>query len=134
MLRHRARAFLLSATCISGLLSLGCQGGQTISTIPPGADALSVFDGHILQYTYENGKKFTNTFEGTIRVSDTQRGKLREKVVIRSIGSDMYLIVWSDDNWGMLVQVVDLKNMSIRTAIPLDGGTDVWNGNITAFE
>lgn len=113
----------------------------TKSALPPaqaadavvGTNAIDVFDGKTLSYTYGNGKQFTNTFEGNIRTSVVKRGTLHETVVAQHLGEDRYLMVWEDDNMGMVVQVIDLRARTVRAAVPIPGGPQVWTANITAF-
>lgn len=112
------------------------------SALPPaqarnpivGTNAIDVFDGKTLSYTYENGKQFTNTFDGNIRTSVVKRGTLHEKVVAQHLGDDRYLVVWEDDNLGMLVQIIDLRARTVRVAVPIPGNPQVWTAEITAFE
>lgn len=112
------------------------------SALPPaqpadaieGTSAIDVFDGKTLSYTYGNGKHFTNTFEGNIRTSVVKRGTLHEEVIAQHLGNDRYLMVWEDDNLGMLVQIIDLRARTVRVAVPLPSGPQVWIAEISAFE
>lgn len=99
-----------------------------------GSNAVDVFDGKTLSYTYDNGKQFTNTFEGNIRTSVVKRGTLHEKVIVQHLGDDRYFVVWEDANLGMLAQILDLRARTVRVAVPLSSGPQVWIGKITAFE
>jgi len=42
--------------------------------------------------------------------------------------------VWEDDNMGMLVQVIDLRARTVRAAVSLPGGPQVWTAEISVFE
>lgn len=99
-----------------------------------GTSALDVFDGKTLSYTYANGKHFTNTFAGNVRTSVVKRGTLHEEVIAQHLGEERYLMVWEDDNMGMLVQVIDLRARTVRAAVPLPGGPQVWTAKISVFE
>lgn len=130
-----------TTTIVFGLTLL-LSGCATKSALPPaqaaeaivGTDALEVFDGKTLSYTYGNGKQFTNTFEGNIRTSVVKRGTLHEKVTAQHLGEDRYLMVWEDDNMGMVVQVIDLRARTVRAAVPIPGGPQIWTADITAFD
>lgn len=123
-------------------LALLLSGCATKSALPPaqaadpivGTTAIDIFDGKTLSYTYDNGKQFTNTFEGNIRTSVVKRGTLHEKVAAQHLGGDRYLMVWEDDNMGMVVQVIDLRARTVRAAVPIPGGPQIWTANITVFE
>lgn len=123
-------------------LALVCGGCGAKSALPPaqpaaslvGTDAIDVFDGKTLRYTYDNGKQFTNTFEGNVRTSVVKRGTLHETVIAQHLGDDRYLMVWEDDNMGMVVQVIDLRARTVRAAVPISGSPQVWTATITAFD
>ncbi len=127
---------------IALILTIVCAGCATKSALPPaqaaasvvGTDAIDVFDGKTLSYTYDNGKQFTNTFAGNVRTSVVKRGTLHETVTAQHLGDDRYLMVWEDDNMGMVVQIIDLRARTVRAAVPIPGSPQVWSANITAFE
>lgn len=117
----------------------GCATRSALPAAQPadpvvGTNAIDVFDGKTLSYTYGNGKHFTNTFDGNIRTSVVKRGTLHEKVIAQHLGDDRYLMVWNDDNMGMIVQVIDLRARTVRAAVPISGEPQVWVAEISAFE
>lgn len=124
------------------VLALGSAGCAATSALPAaqpsesivGTNAIEVFDGKTLSYTYDNGKQFTNTFAGNVRTSVVKRGTLHETVIAQHLGEDRYLMVWEDDNMGMVVQIIDLRARTVRAAVPISGSPQVWTANITAFE
>ncbi|MEM6294186.1 MAG: hypothetical protein AAGA54_23100 [Myxococcota bacterium] len=119
------------ATALLGLtLATGCAtAGPAV-----GSSALDVFDGKTLAYTYGNGKYFENTFEGNVRTTVVKRGTLHETVIAQHLGEDRYLMVWRDDNMGMIVQVIDLGAGTVRAAVPLPDGPQVWVAEIERFD
>lgn len=124
---------------ILALVLCGCSPRSALPTARApdpivGTSAIDVFDGKSLSYTYDNGKQFTNTFDGNIRTSVVKRGTLHEKVIAQHLGDERYFMVWEDDNLGMLVQIIDLRARTVRVAVPIPGDPQVWTAKITAFE
>ncbi|MGH1346318.1 MAG: hypothetical protein ACRBN8_32425 [Nannocystales bacterium] len=100
-----------------------------------GRDALEVFNGKKLSYTYENGWAFTNVFDGSTRITEVEgRGTLRERVAIRYVAPQTYFITWTDDEMGPITQVIDLQARTLIAAVPVDGNIEVWTSTVTAFE
>lgn len=98
-------------------------------------DAISVFDHRTLSYSYENGWAFTNFFEGHTRVSTVEgRGELREQIEITELRPNLFFAAWIDDEMGALSQIIDLENMTVEVAIPMNGAIEIWHGTITAFD
>ncbi len=84
------------------------------------SDAISVFDGKSISYTYDNGWSFTNQFEGNLRISHVPRGELREQVEIEQLREGLFFISWVDDEMGLLTQIIDFENNTVLAAIPTD--------------
>lgn len=96
-------------------------------------EALAVFDGKSLSYTYENGMEVTNTFDGADR--KTFFGEdLIEQVTVKNVAADTYYIIWEDAERGLATQTVNLDTKVVHTAITMDGTPMIFNGTITSFE
>ena len=106
------------------------------SVTPP--DPITRFDGKSISYTYDNGWAFTNTFEGSIRITDTpRRGVLREPVQVRELRPDVFLVSWIDGEMGLLAQVIDLENGTVIAMIPSEEDstrTEVIVATISSFD
>ena len=99
-------------------------------------DPIASFDKKTISYTYENGWSFTNTFDGHTRISVVpRRGELREHVEMRELRPGLFLASWIDDEMGLLAQIIDLENGTVRAAIPVDNDnrTQIISGTITSF-
>ena len=101
-------------------------------------DAIARFDGKTISYTYDNGWDFTNTFEGSIRVTvSPRRGELREPVQIREIRSDVFLVSWIDAEMGLIAQIIDLENGTVLATIPSEDDpntTEIISAAISSFD
>lgn len=97
-------------------------------------DALAVFDGRTLSYTYDNGWAFTNRFEGELRVSPMDGKILREEITVTEAAPKTYFIAWEDEHMGLIAQVVNLNDETVQVAVMHEGRVQVWKGKITAFE
>lgn len=98
------------------------------------AEALAVFDGKSLSYTYENGMSVTNVFQGADRHTAFGGVDLIEQVTVKNVAEDVYYIVWEDAERGPASQVVNLATNSVTTAIAMDGVLMVLPGTITGLE
>ncbi len=119
---------------VVGLFALALGTGCATTGPTVGSSALDVFDGKTLAYTNSNGKYFENRFEGNVRTTVVKRGTLHETVTAQHLGDDRYLMVWRDDNMGMIVQVIDFEAGTVRAAVPLSGGPQVWVAKIERFD
>lgn len=97
-------------------------------------EALAVFDGKSLSYTYEGGMAVTNVFEGADRKTEFGGDLLVEQVTVKNVAPDTYYIVWEDAERGLATQTVNLSTHSVVTAITMDGQIMVMPGSITSFE
>lgn len=97
-------------------------------------DALAVFDGHSISYTYENGWSFTNYFEGELRISEMKGKTLREEVTITETAPKVYFIAWEDAHMGLIAQVVNLNDDTVQAAVKESGTVQIWKAAITNFE
>jgi hypothetical protein len=101
------------------------------------SDAIASFDNTTISYTYDNGRSFTNTFDGHTRISVVpRRGELREQVQMTELRPGLYLASWIDDEMGLLAQIIDLENDIVLAAIPVenDNGTEIISGTITSLK
>jgi hypothetical protein len=101
------------------------------------SDAIASFDNTTISYTYDNGRSFTNTFDGHTRISVVpRRGELREQVQMTELRPGLYLASWIDDEMGLLAQIIDLENGIVLAAIPVenDNGTEIISGTITSLK
>lgn len=99
-----------------------------------GANALDVFNGKKLSYTYENDWAFTNRFDGSTRITEVEgRGTLHEQIEIRWVSADKYYIAWIDEEMGPITQLVDLAAKTLLVSLSMEGKIEVWKGTITAF-
>ena len=102
------------------------------------SDPIARFDGTTISYTYDNGWDFSNTFEGSVRVTvSPRRGVLREPVQIRELRPDVFLVSWVDGEMGLLAQVIDLENRTVLATIPSDDDptkTEVITATISSFD
>ncbi len=101
-------------------------------------DPIGRFDGRSISYRYDNGWEFTNTFDGRVRVTITdRRGELREPIQIRELRPDLFFISWIDGEMGLLAQIIDLEHRTVMTAIP-DEADDIRSqtiiGTISHFD
>ena len=102
------------------------------------SDPIARFDGTTIDYTYDNGWDFRNTFEGNIRVTmSPRRGELREPVQIRELRKDVFLVSWIDGEMGLLAQVIDLENRTVLATIPSEDDpnrTEIISATISRFD
>ncbi|MEM8922679.1 MAG: hypothetical protein AAGD35_04185 [Actinomycetota bacterium] len=98
------------------------------------AEALAVFDGKSLSYTYEGGMSVTNVFKGADRETEFGGETLVEQVTVKNVAPNTYYIVWEDAVRGLATQTVNLDTNSVCTAITMDGNIAVMPGSITSFE
>ena len=98
------------------------------------AEALAVFAGKSLSYTYEGGMSVTNVFDGASRHTEFGGADLVEEVTVKNVAPDTYYIVWEDAERGLATQTVNLATNSVVTAITMDGQIMVMPGTITSLE
>lgn len=101
-------------------------------------DPIARFDGVTISYTYDNGWDFTNRFEGNVRITDSpRRGELRERVQIRELRPDVFLVSWIDGEMGLIAQVIDLEHGTVLATIPSEdepGTTELITATISSFD
>ena len=101
------------------------------------SNAIARFDGTTIDYTYDNGWDFSNSFEGDIRITmSPRRGELREPVQIRELRPDLFLVSWIDGEMGHLAQIIDLENRTILATIPSQeesGKSEIISAAISSF-
>lgn len=98
------------------------------------AEALAVFDGRSLSYTYDAGLAVTNVFKGADRHTEFGGENLIEQVTVKHVAPDTYFIVWNDAQRGIASMTVNLEAKTVCTAITMEGQIAVMPGIITAFE
>ena len=102
------------------------------------SDPIARFNGKTINYTYDNGWDFSNTFEGNTRVTDSpRRGELREPIQMRELRPDVFLVSWIDEEMGMLAQIIDLENGTVLAAIPSRDeptNTEIISATIPSFD
>ena len=102
------------------------------------SDPIARFDGTTINYTYDNGWDFSNTFEGSIRVTiSPRRGELREPVQIRELRPDVFLVSWIDGEMGHLAQIIDLEKRTVLATIPSEDDpnkTEIIRATISSFD
>jgi len=96
-------------------------------------EALAVFDGKSLSYTYDNGMSITNAFDGADRSTDMGGTTLVEVVTVMNVAPDTYYIVWEDAERGLSTQTVNFATKDVHTAITMDGNITVMSGSVTDF-
>ncbi len=97
------------------------------------AEALAVFDGKTLSYTYDNGMAITNTFAGADRTTSFGGVDLVEQVTVKNVADDTYYIVWEDAERGLSTQSISFATNDVHTAITMDGVIMIMSGSITDF-
>lgn len=97
------------------------------------AEALALFDGKSLSYTYDNGMAVTNTFDGADRTTPFGGETLVETVTVKNIAPDTYYVIWEDAERGLATQTINMSTKSVITAITMEGQIAVMSGEITAF-
>ncbi len=98
------------------------------------AEALAVFDGHSLSYTYDSGLAVTNIFHGADRHTEFGGEELIEQVTVKNVAPDTYYVIWKDAERGLGAMTINLETKAVCTAITMDGEIAVMPGTITAFE
>ena len=97
------------------------------------SEALAVFDGKSLSYTYDNGMSVTNVFDGADRSTEMGGATLIEVVTVINVAADTYYIVWEDAERGLATQTVNFATKDVHTAITMEGNITVMDGSITDF-
>lgn len=97
-------------------------------------EALAVFAGKTLSYTYEGGMAITNVFDGANRHTEFGGQDLIEEVTVKNVAPNTYFIVWEDAERGLSTQTVNLDTNSVVTAMTMEGQIMVMPGSITSFE
>ena len=98
------------------------------------AEALAVFDGHSLSYTYDMGLEVTNVFNGADRSTMFHGQELIEQVAVKNVAPNTYYVIWEDAERGLGAMTINLDTKAVCTAITMDGEIAVMPGTITAFE
>lgn len=98
------------------------------------AEALAVFAGKTLSYTYEGGMEITNVFDGANRHTEFGGVDLIEVVTVKNVAPNTYYLVWEDAERGLATQTVNLDTNTVVTAITMDGTIMVMSGSVTSFE
>lgn len=96
-------------------------------------EALAVFDGHSLSYTYDAGLAVTNVFKGVDRHTEFGGEELIEQVTVKNVAPNTYFMVWEDAVRGIGSMTINLETKAVCTAITMDGQIAVMPGTITAF-
>lgn len=97
------------------------------------AEALAVFDGKSLSYTYDNGMSITNVFDGADRSTEFGGQNLVEVVTVKNVAPDTYYVIWEDAERGLATQTLNLDSGTVHTAITMDGQITVMSGTITSL-
>lgn len=97
------------------------------------AEALAVFDGMALSYTYDMGLAVTNVFDGADRHTEFHGEQLIEVVTVKNVAPDTYFVIWEDAERGIGSMTINLDTKQVITAITMEGNIAVMPGTITAF-
>lgn len=97
------------------------------------AEALSLFDGKSLSYTYDNGMSVTNVFDGAARSTEFGGETLVEQVTVKNVAPDTYYVIWEDAERGLATQTINMATKAVVTAITMDGQIAVMTGVVTDF-
>ncbi|MEM8707523.1 MAG: hypothetical protein AAGE98_13755 [Actinomycetota bacterium] len=95
------------------------------------AEALAVFDGKSLSYTYDNGMAITNRFDGADRHTEFGGQMLVEVVTVKNVAPHTYYVIWEDAERGLATQSVNLETKQVCTAITMDGQIAIMTGTVT---
>lgn len=95
--------------------------------------ALAVFDGQSLSYTYDSGLAVTNVFDGADRRTVFHGEELIERVTVKNVAPNTYYFVWEDAIRGLGAMTANLDEGVVHTAITMEGEIVVMSGKITAF-
>lgn len=97
------------------------------------AEALAVFDGNTLSYTYDMGLAVTNVFKVADRHTEFHGEQLVEKVTVKNVAPDTYFVIWEDAERGLGAMTINLATETVVTTITMDGEIAVLPGVITSF-